>query len=128
MQDDSKPTAKRKSPDKRHPMAIAFGLYLKAVRKERDLSQAEAAFDSGLDRTYWSLLERGLSAPSLLVMDALSKALDMTMTELIIGFEASQAKSDSDVQLVPRRQNEASLAAKEQGKDRPQGSRRSPLR
>lgn len=127
MQNDSKPAAKRKSASERHPMAIAFGLYLKSVRKERDLSQAEAAFDSGLDRTYWSLLERGLSAPSLLVMDALSKSLEMTMTDLISGFEASLPKSGRR-KVVPRRQNEASLAAKEQAKDRPQGSRRSPLR
>jgi transcriptional regulator with XRE-family HTH domain len=127
MNTDLRPKAKRKNENERHPLAIAFGLYLKSVRKEQDRSQAEAAFDSGLDRTYWSLLERGLSAPSLLVMQALSKTLGMTMTELISGFEATLSKSEPH-SAVPRRQNDASLALKDQGKDRPQGSRRSPLR
>lgn len=127
MKDDTKPATKRKTASERHPLAIAFGLYLKEVRKSRNVSQAEIAFDSGLDRTYWSLLERGLSAPSLLVMDALSNALGLTMTELMAGFEAQLPKS-SRRKPVPRRHNEASLAAKERGKERPQGTRRSPLR
>ena len=49
-----------------HPrIQTAFGLVLKDLRNERGLSQQQLAFDSGLDRTYISLLERGLRLPTL---------------------------------------------------------------
>ena len=118
-------TAKKKVPADRHPLAVAFGEYLKAVRKERDKSQAELAFDASMDRTYISLLERGLSAPTLLVLDSLAKSLGLTMTDLMAGFEAQLPKSLRRTS-VKRRINEASLA--KTGGDRPQGTRRSPLR
>lgn len=52
-------TAKKKVAADRHPLAVAFGEYLKSVRKDSDKSQAELAFDASMDRTYVSLLERG---------------------------------------------------------------------
>ena len=49
-----------------HPrLQTAFGLVLKDLRNERGLSQQQLAFDSDLDRTYISLLERGLRLPTL---------------------------------------------------------------
>ena len=117
-------TAKKKVAADRHPLAVAFGEYLKSVRKDSDKSQAELAFDASMDRTYISLLERGLSAPTLLVLDSLAKSLGMTMTELMGGFEAQLPKSLRRTS-VKRRINEASLA---KTGDRPQGTRRSPLR
>jgi transcriptional regulator with XRE-family HTH domain len=127
MNDEYKPATKRKTAAQRHPLAVAFGEYLKEARKAKDISQAELSFDSGTDRTYVSLMERGLSAPSLLVMEALSKALGISLTELVAGFEAHAAKARPR-NVVPRRQNEASLASKIKGLERIQGSRRSPLR
>jgi len=121
---------KRKAANERHPLVVAFGLYLKEVRTARNVSQAELSFDSGTDRTYISLLERGISAPSLLVLNELSKALGITMTELMAGFEAHLNEPSDKVRPPatprPRRLNEAALAY--EGKVRPQGSRRSPLR
>ena len=118
-------TAKKKVAADRHPLAVAFGEYLKTIRKDSDKSQSELAFDASMDRTYISLLERGLSAPSLLVLDSLAKSLGMTMTDLMAGFEAQLPKSLRRTS-VKRRVNEASLA--KTGADRPQGTRRSPLR
>ncbi len=43
----------------------AFGLTLKRLRKIKAWSQEELAYHSGLDRTYISLLERGLRNPTL---------------------------------------------------------------
>ena len=49
-----------------HPrIQTAFGQILKDLRNERGLSQQQLAFDSDLDRTYISLLERGLRLPTL---------------------------------------------------------------
>ncbi len=116
---------KRKTAADRHPLAIAFGLYLKNVRKAQDKSQIELAFDASVDRTYISLLERGLSAPSLLVLNVLAKSLNCTMTDLISGFESQWVKQDRrKTRSIKRRVNESTLELHE----RPQGSRRSPLR
>ena len=125
MTSETKLPKKRKTASERHPLAIAFGSYLKSVRTTIDKSQAEMAYDSGVDRTYISLLERGVSAPSLLMLDVLSKSLNCSMTELVAGFErqlVSQPRRRDTT--TKRRKNESSLELIE----RPQGSRRSPLR
>ena len=44
-------TAKKKVAADRHPLAVAFGEYLKTLRKNSDKSQAELAFDATMDRT-----------------------------------------------------------------------------
>lgn len=123
MEVSSATATKKRTAADRHPLAVAFGDYLKEVRKSRDKSQAELAYDASMDRTYISLLERGLSSPSLLVLDSLAKSLGLTMTDLVSGFEAQLPKRMRRAPVVKRRANEASLAS-----ERPQGSRRSPLR
>ena len=69
--DKAKP--KKKVASERHPLSVAFGEYLKEVRIESNKSQQELAFDASIDRTYVSLLERGLASPTLLLLMALSK-------------------------------------------------------
>jgi transcriptional regulator with XRE-family HTH domain len=121
-----KTTVKRLASD-RHPLAIAFGEYVKDLRIECGKSQMEFAFDTTLDRTYISLLERGYSTPTLLALDVLARGLNRSMSDLIAGFEARlPARLRKSASAVKRRKNEQSLAAK--GYVRPEGNRRSPLR
>ena len=61
----------------------AFGLVLRELRNSKDISQETLSFESNLDRTYISLLERGLRQPSLTTILNLSKALDLNPQELI---------------------------------------------
>lgn len=61
---------------------IAFGKVLRALRRERRLSQEALAFDSGLDRTYVSLLELGTKSPTLNTMVALCLALNLSLGSL----------------------------------------------
>jgi transcriptional regulator with XRE-family HTH domain len=61
----------------------AFGEVLKEVRTARGMSQDALAFASDLDRTYISLLERGLRQPSLSTLFSLAAALDTTAEELV---------------------------------------------
>ena len=56
----------------------AFGHTLKEFRLNKKFSQEKLALESGLDRTYISLLERGLRQPSLSTIFLLSDALSMT--------------------------------------------------
>ncbi len=46
-------------------LQIAFGGVLRRYRQDVGLSQEKLALECGLDRTYISLLERGLRSPSL---------------------------------------------------------------
>jgi len=50
-----------------HPTAEpekAFGDALRAVRKEKRISQEALALERGFDRTYVSLIERGVKSPT----------------------------------------------------------------
>ena len=61
----------------------AFGLVLRELRNSMDISQEKLSFESNLDRTYISLLERGLRQPTLTTILSLSKALNLTPQDLI---------------------------------------------
>lgn len=60
-----------------------FGLVLKELRTQRRVSQSELANLAELDRTYISLLERGLRQPTIETVFKISEALD-TKASLII--------------------------------------------
>jgi transcriptional regulator with XRE-family HTH domain len=118
-------TRSRKKASDRHPIAIAFGECLKQARIAANKSQSELAFDASIDRTYVSLLERGLASPTLLVLVDLAKSMGLSTTELIAGFEAHLSSQRVRKARTKRRINEAALDNKS---SRPPGSRRSPLR
>lgn len=60
-----------------------FGQVLKEMRSENHMSQEKLAEYSDLDRTYISLLERGLRQPTITTLFRLSSALHTTPQELI---------------------------------------------
>jgi len=64
-------------------VAEAFGQVLKKTRKESGLSQEKLALQSGLDRTFISLIERGKRQPSLSSILDISKNLDISADQLI---------------------------------------------
>ncbi len=68
--------------------SIAFGTTLRRVRRQKKISQEKLALNTGLDRTYISLLERGLRQPTLKTILSISQALDMTSSQLIENIEA----------------------------------------
>jgi transcriptional regulator with XRE-family HTH domain len=64
-----------------------FGQVLKNIRKQQKISQEELAFRSNLDRTYISMLERGIHQPTLNSLIAIAAALEMKASELVQIFE-----------------------------------------
>lgn len=60
-----------------------FGKVLRELRESNCISQEKLAEYSDLDRTYISLLERGLRQPTITTLFKLSKALNITPSQLI---------------------------------------------
>ena len=65
----------------------AFAQVLRRLRRDKGLSQEELAHQSDLDRTYISLLERGLRQPSLSSILKLSKPLGVSSADILAEVE-----------------------------------------
>lgn len=74
----------------------AFATVLKDLRTEKNISQENLAFLSGLDRTYISLLERGKRQPTLKSLFSISKALDITLVEFTTALEEKVNENQTD--------------------------------
>jgi transcriptional regulator with XRE-family HTH domain len=68
-------------------LAKAFGRVLRAAREKRGLSQEDLALDCEIDRTYVSLLERGLRQPTITVLFKLATALGVRPSVLVTQVE-----------------------------------------
>lgn len=64
-------------------LEFSFAKVLKSMRILRKMSQEELAFRSDLDRTYISMLERGIHQPTISTLFALSQALKIKPSEMI---------------------------------------------
>ena len=62
---------------------VQFGKHLREIRHKRGLSQERLADLAGLHRTYVSGVERGERNISLLNIERLALALDVTMSDLM---------------------------------------------
>ena len=60
-----------------------FGKKLAKLRNEKNSTQENLSFEVGVDRTYISLLERGLRNPTLKRLWQISKVLKVPVTELV---------------------------------------------
>ena len=67
---------------RRQKVAIAFGRVLRETRRQKGLSQEDLA-GAVFDRTYPSLLERGLRTPTLTVIFQLAEVLDISPASLV---------------------------------------------
>lgn len=69
--------------ENRNEILHAFGKRLQKLRLDLNLSQERLAEIAGFDRTYISLLERGIRNPSLVNVFRLAKALNITPDKLL---------------------------------------------
>lgn len=74
----------------------AFSRVLRKLRLEAALTQEQLAFESNLDRTYISLLERGLRQPTLTSMVQLSAALRIAPSTLMNHIEEAMNATDAE--------------------------------
>jgi transcriptional regulator with XRE-family HTH domain len=64
-------------------LSKVFGDVLRELRKDANISQEELADMANLDRSYISILERGLKQPSLQTIFSLSNSLKITPSKFI---------------------------------------------
>ncbi len=69
--------------DKSAAIARAFGDAVRAAREKLGISQEELGFESELDRTYISGIERGVRNPTLKTMHRLCRALGVRPSNLL---------------------------------------------
>lgn len=70
-------------------IAAAFGEVLRRYRLQKALSQERLAEICDLDRTYISMLERGINQPSLATLIRLAHALDIPSGQLVAEVEGA---------------------------------------
>jgi len=69
-----------------------FGLVLRRIRRERDLSQEALADRAGLARNHVSELERARRDPSLSTVVQIADALEMGVGDLMTRFDEERAR------------------------------------
>jgi transcriptional regulator with XRE-family HTH domain len=72
----------------------AFGEALRAIRKERGISQMDLYEASGIDRTYISAVERGLQSPTIRMIARFAKYLKVRPSDLVLRMEQSKGYSE----------------------------------
>lgn len=60
-----------------------FGLRIKQLRKERQLSQEQLSYATGFHRTYIGMIERGERNISLSNIAVFAKVFELTVSELL---------------------------------------------
>jgi len=77
------PTIGARAEDRRR-VPLAFGATLRELRRARGVTQEELALIGGFNRTYTSLLERGLRTPTLTVLFRLAEALSVGPCRVVL--------------------------------------------
>jgi transcriptional regulator with XRE-family HTH domain len=75
----------------------AFGLALREIRKSKEISQEQLALDSGLDRTYVSLIERGINSPSIRTVVRMAKILNVPPSKIVRRMEELIVETPGEV-------------------------------
>jgi len=67
---------------KRHPALIKMGKRIRELREAKNLSQENFAYEVGLDRTYYSGIERGERNVAAINLIRIAKTLKVEVGEL----------------------------------------------
>ena len=66
----------------KHKILIKFGNRVRAIRKEKNLSQEDLAFKSDLHRTYIGMIERAEKNITLINIEKIAKGLEVNIIDL----------------------------------------------
>jgi transcriptional regulator with XRE-family HTH domain len=107
--------------DPPNSVTLALGQNVKRYRHAAKLSQMNLAFESEMERSHVSRIERGVSNPSLSALATICHVLKITLSELFEGINDTIAPTTQSGPL--RRKNQSILE-----KAPPTPSRKMPLR
>ncbi len=79
-------------------LSIALGKYVAEKRKERGFTQAQLAEIVGIETVSLSRIETGVALPSLVRLEDLAEALNITITELIGASAVSVKEQASEIE------------------------------
>ena len=65
-----------------------LGMRIRYLRKQKGLYQEDLALESGINKNYLSDLERGSRNPTIKVMEKISIALGVSLSELFMGIQS----------------------------------------
>lgn len=68
---------------KSNTLSKAFGITVARLRKKKAWSQEVLGYESGLTRTYISLIERGEASPTLNTINELATTLGLDASQLV---------------------------------------------
>ena len=80
-----------------------FGDRVRALRKEKDITQAELAAVLNVESHYVSRIERGMSSCSIEVIIVLSKVLGVSIDYLVVGKEYSSVKEQLEAVIKKKK-------------------------
>jgi len=81
--------------------AVALGKVIRHVRKARQMTQEALAFESGVNRTYLSQIERGLQNPTVETLFKLTRALKVPAADVIQAVERDVDSNQGDDRAMP---------------------------
>ena len=61
----------------------AFGRALREIRQSKKISQERLALEGGFDRTYISLIERGINSPTIRVVVGIAAVLKVPPSKIV---------------------------------------------
>lgn len=81
--------------DTKNKVSIAVGKRLKKLRIDAEKTQEELAFDSNVDKTFISAIERGVANPSVLTLANICHGLGITLEELFQSIALSMKPTET---------------------------------
>lgn len=67
----------------------AFGKVLRELRQHKEMSQEQLAEAAGLDRSFISLVERGIQSPNVVILLKIAEVLKVKASDLVARTEAT---------------------------------------
>lgn len=66
-----------------HPYRLIFAQNMRQIRRLKEISQEELAFEAGISKTYICEIEHGSRAVSIDIMGKIADALDTPLSQLL---------------------------------------------
>lgn len=79
---------------------MQIGSRIKAIRKEKGITQTDLALKAGISRTYLADIEGNRYAPSLKILGVVAEALNLKVSDLIEDKEKDPELTESYIEVI----------------------------